>query len=92
MSQLADLKPVQLKELEAAFAALPDEKPSPTRYLRSQQAAMAAAAAVQADANQPTAEAVEDNDVDDFIEPVDVLAKMDPEFFNCQRDSIQCSS
>ena len=42
---LSDLKPVQQKDLEEAFSKLPNEKATPERLLRSEQAAAAEAAA-----------------------------------------------
>jgi cytoskeleton-associated protein 5 len=37
MASLSTLKPVQIKELEEAFAKLPADKPTPERYIRSEQ-------------------------------------------------------
>lgn len=48
-NSLSDLKPVQVKDLEAAFAKLPQEKAKPERLLRSEQAAAAEAAAAEAE-------------------------------------------
>ena len=42
---LSDLKPVQQKDLEEAFSKLPNEKVTPERLLRSEQAAAAEATA-----------------------------------------------
>ncbi|RUS19776.1 armadillo-type protein [Endogone sp. FLAS-F59071] len=71
---LSELKPVQVKELEEGFAKLPAEKPIATRLLRS----MAAAAEVEQEAAVTEEESV---DAFDLAEPVDILAKMDKEFF-----------
>lgn len=48
-NSLSDLKPVQVKDLEAAFSKLPQEKAKPERLLRSEQAAAAEAAAAEAE-------------------------------------------
>src|SRR5271170_3152449 len=42
---LADLKPLQLKELDEAFATVEPGKATPTRFLRSQKAVQASTAA-----------------------------------------------
>lgn len=50
MTSLSDaLKPVQVKELEEAFAKLPAEKPTPERLIRSEQAVEAEEEEQQAD-------------------------------------------
>lgn len=84
---LEDLKPVQQKELAEAFEKLPDEKPSPLKYLRSQQAEMAAAAAA-AEAGGDDGGDDEDEDEEmanvdalDLIDPIDVNAKMESNFY-----------
>jgi hypothetical protein len=88
LPSLEDLKPVQLKELTEAFEKLPDEKATPVKYLRSQQAAMAAAAAAAAEGGGDDAEAAPEEDEDmvvvdelDLIDPVDVSAKMEKNFY-----------
>ncbi|KAI8350708.1 armadillo-type protein [Mortierella sp. GBAus27b] len=90
MPSLEDLKPVQQKELTEAFEKLPSEKPTPVKYLRSQQAAMAAAAAAAAEAGDEDAEgeAKDEEDEDmvvvdelDLIDPVDISAKMEKNFY-----------
>ncbi|KAG0261640.1 Microtubule-associated protein, microtubule dynamics during spindle orientation [Mortierella polycephala] len=87
MPSLEDLKPVQQKELGEAFDKLPDERPTPLKYLRSQQAEMAAAAAA-AEAADEDGEAAEEEEEDmvvvdelDLIDPVDVNAKMESNFY-----------
>ncbi|CAO3574849.1 unnamed protein product [Mortierella alpina] len=84
MPSLEELKPVQLKELTEAFEKLPDEKPTQLKYLRSQQAEMAAAAAAGGE------DGAEDEDEDeemaivdelDLFDPVDVNAKMESNFY-----------
>ena len=37
IASLSTLKPVQIKELEEAFAKLPADKPKPERFIRSEQ-------------------------------------------------------
>lgn len=87
MPSLEDLKPVQQKELTEAFEKLPDERPTPTRYLRSQQAEMAAAAAAAeaGDGGGDDAEADDEEmaevDALDLFDPVDVSAKMEKNFY-----------
>ncbi|KAG0042526.1 Microtubule-associated protein, microtubule dynamics during spindle orientation, partial [Linnemannia elongata] len=87
MPSLEDLKPVQQKELTEAFEKLPDERPTPQRYLRSQQAEMAAAA-VAAEAGdgggddaEPEDEEMAEVDALDLFDPVDVNAKMEKNFY-----------
>lgn len=87
MPSLEDLKPVQQKELTEAFEKLPDERPTPQRYLRSQQAEMAAAAAAAeaGDGGGDDAEAEDEEmaevDALDLFDPVDVNAKMEKNFY-----------
>ncbi|KAI8051432.1 armadillo-type protein [Syncephalis plumigaleata] len=89
VGQLQDLKPVQLKELGEQFEKLPKERPVQARLLRSQQGAPEPAA-TEGGADQPDgdggAQAGGDDDfveVDayDLAEPVDLLGKMDKEFY-----------
>ncbi|OAQ29474.1 ARM repeat-containing protein [Linnemannia elongata AG-77] len=87
MPSLEDLKPVQQKELTEAFEKLPDERPTPQRYLRSQQAEMAAAAAAAeaGDGGADDAEAekkkMPEVDAQNPSDPVDVNAKMEKNFY-----------
>ncbi|KAF9908102.1 Microtubule-associated protein, microtubule dynamics during spindle orientation [Linnemannia zychae] len=89
MPSLEDLKPVQQKELAEAFEKLPDERPTPERYIRSQQAEMAAAAAAAAagdggedeDGAEAEDEAMAEIDALDLVDPVDVNAKMEKNFY-----------
>ncbi|KAG0277377.1 Microtubule-associated protein, microtubule dynamics during spindle orientation [Linnemannia exigua] len=85
---LEDLKPVQQKELTEAFEKLPDERPSPERYIRSQQAEMAAAAAAAAagdgggdDDAEAEDEEMAEIDALDLVDPIDVNAKMEKNFY-----------
>ncbi|KAL1502287.1 hypothetical protein ABEB36_007453 [Hypothenemus hampei] len=84
--QSANLQPVQMSDLEAEFAKIEGEKPSPTRYLRSQQQKQAVIAAhtETADNNEEEedeGEAVQDVDPYDLIDPVDILSKLPKDFY-----------
>ncbi|KAJ9059677.1 hypothetical protein DSO57_1038959 [Entomophthora muscae] len=82
---LKDLKPVQLKDLNAEFAKLPAEKPKALRLLRSQQAL------VQDESDEAEAEeASEENslneepvDVDPYelADPVDITSMIPSDFY-----------
>ncbi|UYV60269.1 msps [Cordylochernes scorpioides] len=83
---LQSLKPVQINELEAEFAKVASEKPSPTRYLRSQQEAKqqaAMAASAGGDQDQDSAEDTEQPDIDPYelLEAVDILSKLPKDFY-----------
>ncbi|KAG0332620.1 Microtubule-associated protein, microtubule dynamics during spindle orientation [Podila horticola] len=84
---LEDLKPVQQKELTEAFEKLPAEKPTPLKYLRSQQAEMAAAAAAAEEGgddggdDEDEDEEMEAVDALDLVDPIDVSAKMESNFY-----------
>lgn len=83
--QISNLKPVILNELEEEFSKVKDEKASPTRFIRSEQAQV----------HQPTAEAgTDENATDDaanataeeldpfeFIEAVEILSKLPANFY-----------
>ncbi|XP_015769974.1 PREDICTED: cytoskeleton-associated protein 5-like [Acropora digitifera] len=89
-TQLQNIKPVQLKELEEAWRELPVAPPAPTRFTRSQQAKMAEAgpvtpAAVDGDETTvhagvavPEQEAI---DPYDLIEAVEILSKLPKDFY-----------
>uniref|UniRef100_A0A1B6CWX2 TOG domain-containing protein n=1 Tax=Clastoptera arizonana TaxID=38151 RepID=A0A1B6CWX2_9HEMI len=85
--QLSSLKPVQVTELEAEFDKLKSEKAVPTRFLRSQQAKQAKLAA-EAEANGEVGDeedcedggAVAERDPYEFMDPVDILAKLPKDF------------
>ena len=70
----------QLSELEAAWAALPQEKAAPTRLVRSEQAKKQAAIAAgtdtpaSSDSAAPQAEAAVD--AYEFLEAVEVMSKV----------------
>ncbi|KAG0267963.1 Microtubule-associated protein, microtubule dynamics during spindle orientation [Actinomortierella ambigua] len=87
---LEDLKPVQQKELNEAFEKLPGGKATPERIIRSQRAAVEAEAAAadedgdegdggDGDADEEEAEPV---DMRDLVDPVDVNAKMEGNFYD----------
>ncbi|KAI8601375.1 armadillo-type protein, partial [Dissophora ornata] len=87
MPSLEDLKPVQQKELTEAFEKLPDERPTPLKYIRSQQAEMAAAAAA-AEAGGGDGDDGQDEDEEmvvvdelDLFDPIDVSSKMESNFY-----------
>uniref|UniRef100_A0A1Y1K5P3 TOG domain-containing protein n=1 Tax=Photinus pyralis TaxID=7054 RepID=A0A1Y1K5P3_PHOPY len=85
-SQLNNLQPVQVTELEAEFAKVEGQKVTPTRYIRSQQEKQAKLAA-------ETEEAEGDEDVEeegystptldpyDIADPVDILSKLPKNFY-----------
>ncbi|GAB6028698.1 hypothetical protein CHUAL_004522 [Chamberlinius hualienensis] len=84
-SQLANLKPVQLTELEAEFEKLGTAKASPTRFLRSQQAARAKVA-LQAeqgdgDVEEDEVDAVEEIDTYELLQPVNILSQLPKDFY-----------
>ncbi|KAJ1982689.1 hypothetical protein H4R34_001626 [Dimargaris verticillata] len=94
MPFLADLKPVQVNDLKAAFEALPADPPVATRLLRSQQALLAQQEATASANNLDDRMAIDGNDGDDhggsdsavemdpydLADPVDVLAKIPTDF------------
>ncbi|KAH3680198.1 hypothetical protein WICMUC_000463 [Wickerhamomyces mucosus] len=84
-----ELKPVQQKDLTAAFEKVKDEKPSQARYLKSQQELMkqvneaAGAGGAGGDENgdvvMGNAEEASNNlDPYDLIDPIEVLSKISP--------------
>ncbi|KAI9279535.1 armadillo-type protein [Sporodiniella umbellata] len=85
MNSLSDLKPVQLKELEEAFQKLPAGKPTPERYIRSEQAAQEEeqeAEQEQAEQQQEEeAEPEEEMDPFDLADPVDITDKLPGNFY-----------
>ncbi|KAK9721017.1 hypothetical protein K7432_003762 [Basidiobolus ranarum] len=78
---LAELKPVQIKELNEAFEQLPSEKPSPERLLRSEQNE-SSNGSVEDIKDDPTV-ASEEPEVDAYslADPVDVLSKIPSDFY-----------
>ncbi|BFZ57087.1 hypothetical protein PYCC9005_004137 [Savitreella phatthalungensis] len=77
---LADLKPVQVKELETAFESITVGDVKQDRLLRSQKAAQEAAAAAGNDNADDATQADEPIDAFDLAEPVDVLAQVPSNF------------
>ncbi|KAG9290927.1 hypothetical protein G9A89_011077 [Geosiphon pyriformis] len=77
---LQELKPIQVKELNEAFEKLPPEKPTQTRLLRSQVAAAEAHAEAGGGVEE---EAEEEKDINVYasLVAVDVLAKMNKDFY-----------
>ncbi|KAH0558462.1 hypothetical protein GP486_004883 [Trichoglossum hirsutum] len=77
-----ELKPVQQQDLEALFEKVKQEPtPKQERYLRSQQAAMAAAAAPgEEEAGADAEEEPVEIDAFDLAEPVDVISKVPKDF------------
>lgn len=90
-SQLQNIKPVQLKELEEAWGELPVAPPTPTRFTRSQQAKMAEAGPVISASTAVGDETSvdggvvspqqEDIDPYDLIDAVEILSKLPKDFF-----------
>ncbi|KAI8337676.1 armadillo-type protein [Chlamydoabsidia padenii] len=86
---LATLKPVQTKELEAAFAKLPSDRPTPERLLRSEQQKMTEAATMDVGIGgshnglDDTGEPMEEVYVDsyDLADPLDLTAKLSGNFY-----------
>ncbi|CAO3638942.1 unnamed protein product [Mucor hiemalis] len=80
------LKPVQIKELEEAFAKLPSDKPTPERLIRSEQAVepeeeeQVDTGADEEQGNDDEME-VEETDAFDFADPVDITAKLPGNFY-----------
>ncbi|KAI9595885.1 armadillo-type protein [Syncephalis fuscata] len=89
IGQLQELKPVQVKELTEQFEKLPKERPVQGRLLRSQQAAPEAEAEPDAAGGGGGGAGEADGDDDAFVQvdaydladPVDLLGKMDKEFY-----------
>jgi cytoskeleton-associated protein 5 len=87
--QIANLKPVQINELEAEFDKLPTCKPQQTRFLRSQQDLKVKMLERQAQGSDQTdaAAAVEESssaetiDPYELMDPVEVLSKLPADFY-----------
>ncbi|XP_055712026.1 protein mini spindles isoform X3 [Phlebotomus papatasi] len=88
-TQLTSVADVLMKELDAEFDKVKNEKAEPTRYLRSQQeraAAVAAAAAAHDDGDD--GEEGDDGNVTgeidplDLVDPVDILSKIPKDFYD----------
>lgn len=80
----AELKPVQQKDLAAAFEKVKDDKPTQTRLLRSQREAMESQTAQKESNNEGADDDIVMGDTEeagqldayDLMDPVDVLSKM----------------
>ncbi|KAI9004872.1 armadillo-type protein [Phycomyces nitens] len=81
---LADLKPVQVKELEESFTKIPAGKAVPERLIRSEQAAAEEAAEMEVDEDGggPDEEEPMEDTVDafDLADPVDITTKLPADF------------
>lgn len=84
-SQLTNLQPVQVTELEAEFSKIEGQKATPTRYLRSQQEKQAKMAVEATEGDEGEVEDEEGGDappVDayEISDPVDILSKLPKDF------------
>ncbi|KAJ3195013.1 Microtubule-associated protein, microtubule dynamics during spindle orientation [Irineochytrium annulatum] len=81
---LAELKPVQIKELNELFESLTPDRPVPERYVRAEQIKRAEAGPLPEDAVESEIVEVEAEPVDQFdiSDPVNVLDKMPPKFYD----------
>ncbi|KRY40528.1 Cytoskeleton-associated protein 5, partial [Trichinella spiralis] len=87
-SQLESVKPILLHELEAEFAKFGSEVPLPTRYLRSQVQAAVSSDVVACESSEPVAAVVrEEVDAWEFLDPVNVVAKLPSNFFDQLKSS-----
>ena len=84
---LTELKPLQLKELDEAFATVDPGKATQERFLRSQQAAQVASGGGEGDGNSllpPVANTLDEEpivvDAFDLAEPADIRRNLPPEF------------
>ncbi|KAI8588296.1 armadillo-type protein [Geranomyces variabilis] len=84
-SSLNDLKPVQLKELQEQFEALPQEKATPERLLRSEQVRIQSLPPPEENNDEsgetPIVEEPEPLDAYALAEPVNILDKLKKEFW-----------
>ncbi|OUC40750.1 HEAT repeat protein [Trichinella nativa] len=77
-----------LHELEAEFAKFGSEVPLPTRYLRSQVQAAVSSNVVACESSEPVAAVVrEEVDAWEFLDPVNVVAKLPSNFFDQLKSS-----
>ncbi|KAJ3162133.1 Microtubule-associated protein, microtubule dynamics during spindle orientation [Geranomyces michiganensis] len=87
-SSLKDLKPVQTKELQEQFDALPQVKAIPERLLRSEQARIQSQPPAEENIDEsgagdaPTAEEPEPLDAYALAEPVNILDKLPKNFYD----------
>uniref|UniRef100_A0A2S2Q544 Cytoskeleton-associated protein 5 n=1 Tax=Sipha flava TaxID=143950 RepID=A0A2S2Q544_9HEMI len=83
-ANLANLKPLQIQELEAEFEKLSGEKPRPSRFLRSQQEQAAKMEEVVVNANGDVVMEEGTDEVDDpeeHIDPVNILVQLNKDFY-----------
>ncbi|CAH0561278.1 unnamed protein product [Brassicogethes aeneus] len=85
-TQLTNLQPVQITELEAEFGKIEGQKASPTRYIRSQQQRQAkiAAEAEEVDGvgdDEGEEDAAVEIDPYELADPVDILSKLPKDFY-----------
>ncbi|KRZ17110.1 Cytoskeleton-associated protein 5, partial [Trichinella zimbabwensis] len=87
-SQLESVKPILLNELEAEFSKFGNEVPLPTRYFRSQVQATVSNDVVACESSEPVATVVrEEVDAWEFLDPVNVVAKLPSNFFDQLKSS-----
>ncbi|KRZ45371.1 Cytoskeleton-associated protein 5 [Trichinella pseudospiralis] len=87
-SQLESVKPILLHELEAEFSKFGNEVPFPTRYFRSQVQATVSNDVVACESSEPVATVVrEEVDAWEFLDPVNVVAKLPSNFFDQLKSS-----
>ncbi|KRZ69248.1 Cytoskeleton-associated protein 5, partial [Trichinella papuae] len=88
-SQLESVKPILLNELEAEFSKFGNEVPLPTRYFRSQvQATVSNDVVACESSSEPVATVVrEEVDAWEFLDPVNVVAKLPSNFFDQLKSS-----
>ncbi|KRX90238.1 Cytoskeleton-associated protein 5 [Trichinella pseudospiralis] len=87
-SQLESVKPILLHELEAEFSKFGNEVPFPTRYFRSQVQATVSNDVVACESSESVATVVrEEVDAWEFLDPVNVVAKLPSNFFDQLKSS-----
>eukprot|EP01133_Synstelium_polycarpum_P011911 gene11911-13877_t len=80
LNLLEALTPLQIKALTDLFEKVPADPPAPLKYIRSEAAKAAAAAAKGAPAASAAA-VVEEIDPYSMLDPVNILSKLDTEFY-----------
>ncbi|XP_050528781.1 protein mini spindles-like isoform X2 [Daktulosphaira vitifoliae] len=82
-TNLANLKPVQIQELEAEFEKINNEKPHPTRYLRSQQEQVAKMEKPMDSTGEVVIEVTNDevDDSEEHLDPVNILCQLNKDFY-----------
>eukprot|EP01135_Chromosphaera_perkinsii_P011858 Nk52_evm1s2514 gene=Nk52_evmTU1s2514 len=82
---LDELKPVVQKELNARFESLPNKKPAPLRYLRSEQPKqepLVAEGREDAEQEEEEEEKDDEEEIESFVDPVNVLSSVTDAFFD----------